>query len=233
MSYWYILYTYPNYYWNFPLYVYLFKYGSIENDEFKLPDDHLPVFTKLIEETLKYFFVKGVVYNSVNAVKDTVFKVCCQIEKEEDYLVEYTNNMANDLEEFKNRVTKNQFGRYQRGLILLASFLNPNQDKKDYAKFIENTYHIEHILPVKWNNYDGWTQESYENNLNTLGNLIPLEWRLNISAKNEFFDRKKELYKDSLVQDATDLLSIKDWTLAELQVKLDLKKERIFDFFNV
>jgi len=232
---WNILYTYPNYYWNYPLFVFLHKYGTFEDSTFYLSENYEIQFAELIETTLKYFFIKGVVYNSVNAVKDTVFKVCVAIEKEDDYLGEYFKNISdNDLIEFDRRIKNNQCGRYLRGLVLLSAYLNPNQDKTNYNYFIrEYNFHIEHILPKKWNNYDGWTETSWDMALNTLGNLVPLECRLNISAKNEFFDKKKEYYKDSLVQDAKDLMDIEDWNPDTWNANQIEKQSRILNFFKI
>lgn len=232
ISLWFILYTYPNYYWNYPLYVYLHKYGNLKNDEFILPEKYIDGFTELIIETVKYFFIKGVVHNSVNAVKDTVFRVCVSIEKQESYIDEYKKNLSDDFEEFERRIKNNQYGRYLKGLVLLSAFLNPRQKKDKFKDFIIRNYHIEHILPVKWNNYDGWTQETWELNLNTLGNQIPLEYKLNISAKNEFFDKKKDAYKRSLIQDALDLLEVEDWTRETWALKHEEKLKRLLEFFK-
>lgn len=156
------------------------------------------------------------------------------IEKNDDYLNEYLKNLSdNDLIEFDRRIKNNQCGRYLRGLILLSAYLNPNQSKIDYSKFLgEYNYHIEHILPKKWNNYDGWTGESWVFSLNTLGNLIPLEYRLNISTKNEFFDRKKECYAYSLVQDAKDLVNIEDWIPENWKQNQEEKQSRILKYFK-
>ena len=227
-----ILSTYPNYYWNFPLYVYLHKYGDYDGEEFDLPEDRIHGFHELIDNTVKYFYLKGIVYNSVNAVKDTVFKVCVGIEKDLDYLADYKRNISsNDIEEFYRRLQNRQYGRYLRGLVLLAAYLNPNQTQEDFQDFMFGNYHIEHILPKKWNNYDGWDEETWWQDLNILGNLIPLEYRLNINAKNEFFSRKQEVYTKSLVQDAKDLLELKEWTPDTLNNKQNEKLKRIEQFF--
>ena len=229
---WYILETYPNYYWNYPLFVFLNKYGKMEDGNYVLPENLMSDFTILLKETLIYFFIKGVVYNSVNAVKDTVFRVCSLIEKKSDYLGEYKKNLSNDFEEFEKRLNNNQFGRYLKGIVLLSAYLNPNQSKSEFERVITNNYHIEHILPKKWNNYDNWSQDTWEININALGNLIPLEWNLNISAKNEFFDRKKDSYSKSSVQDALDLVPIKDWYPDNLNNKTSEKIKRLMDFFK-
>ena len=102
----------------------------------------------------------------------------------------------------------------------------------DFDDFLIETHHIEHILPKKWNNYDGWNEETWSNDLNSLGNLIPLEYRLNINAKNEFFNRKKDYYRDSKVQDALDLLSLNDWNPSILHQIQDEKEKRLESFFT-
>ena len=104
-------------------------------------------------------------------------------------------------------------------------------DKKDFANFMDGKVEIEHILPKKWNNYDGWTDKLWSEKLNTLGNLVPLSKKLNIAAKNEFFDKKKEYYKKSEVQDVKDLLKVKEWKPGDVMAKQKEKKERLLKYF--
>lgn len=233
-SLWCIMDTYPNYYWNFPLFVFLHKYGLFDEsaEEFILPDKYMRQFITLLEETVKYFFIKGVVYNSVNAVRDTVYKVCVDIEKEKDYLSDYqTNIYKEDLVSFKDLLGTDRLKRYQRGIVLLAAYLNPRQDKKSFAGFMDGKVEIEHILPKKWNNYDGWTDQLWGEKLNTLGNLVPLSKKLNIAARNEFFDKKKEYYKKSEIQDVKDLLTVKEWKPGDVLAKQKEKTERLLKYF--
>jgi Protein of unknown function DUF262/Protein of unknown function (DUF1524) len=227
---WSILHTYPNYYWNFPLFVYLHKHGSMTSEGFTIPPTLNSDFTNLVEETFRYFFLKGVVHNSVNAVKDTAFKVCAAIAQGDDYSSEYKKSIGDDRLEFKRRLENRQYGRYLNGLVLLAGYLNPAQDAKDYKTALKGNCHVEHILPKKWNNYDKWTAETWEANLNTLGNLTPLEWNLNISARNEFFLKKKEQYFKSKIQDAVDLIAISDWHPLDYEQRHQVVEKRITDF---
>jgi hypothetical protein len=232
---WRILESYPNQYWNFPLYVFLHKYGKIDTDEYNLSDENLKTFIDLLKETTKYLFIEGVVHNSVNTVKDTIFKVCASIEKKEDYLKHYVDNLSeNDLTEFNKRIRANQYGRCQKGLVLLSSALNPQQNQDDFKYLLDGKFDIEHILPKKWNNYDKWIKSSWEENLNTIGNLMPLEKALNISASNEFFERKKLEYQKSKVQDAKDLTRQgSTWYPENLVKNHNEKMERLLKFFNV
>jgi hypothetical protein len=168
----------------------------------------------------------------VNAVKDTSFKVCAIIEQGNDAASEYQKSSEADLDEFFRRIKNLQYGRYLNGLVLLSGYLNPLQDKALYRKVVKGAYHIEHILPKKWNHYDQWTTESWEKNLNTIGNLTPLEWKLNISARNEFFMRKKEHYEKSQIQDVTDLMAYDDWHPADYEKRHLAAEQRITAFFQ-
>jgi hypothetical protein len=229
---WSILSTYTNYYWNFPLHVYLHKYGAITENGFVLDGDAANDFEMLLETTFKYFFLKGVVHNSVNAVKDTAFKVCAAIEANGDFISEYKDNIGDDYQEFERKIKNKQYGRYLNGLVLISAYLNPGQDQPTLKKVIKNNYHIEHILPKKWNNYDKWTSETWSKDINSLGNLVPLEWSLNISAKNEFFNRKKEDYRKSQIQEAKDLSLINDWHPDDFMKRHNEVENRILEFFK-
>lgn len=228
---WYILNTYPNYYWNFPLYVFLNKYGKFDGETYNLPKVHNEEFTQLLEYTVKYFFIKGVVYNTVNYIKDAVFKTCVAIEAEKDYLEEYKKITAVEIDTFNQRIKNRQYGRYLKGLVLLSAYLNPKQNLRKFESFLCSNYHIEHILPKKWNNYDGWSETTWDEDLNSLGNLIPLERNFNIYAKNEFFNRKKECYTESKVQDALDLTALDEWTPQALHHMQEEKEKRLNKFF--
>ena len=116
--------------------------------------------------------------------------------------------------------------------MLLSAYLNPNQDRGAFSQFMDGKYDIEHILPKKWNNYDGWTDALWRDQLNNLGNLIPLGRALNIAAKNEFFVRKKEEYAKSAIQDAQDLLALPEWTPDALIDSQEEKIARILMYFR-
>lgn len=229
---WTILQTYPNYYWNFPLIVFLHKHGEVKDGEFQLTKEATENYNKLCEATFKYFFLKGVVHNSVNAVKDTAFKVCASIVHDDEFTAEYEKNVGDDYAEFERKIQNKQYGRYLNGLVLLSAYLNPEQDKVDYKNFIKSNYHIEHILPKKWNNYDKWTSGSWEENLNSLGNLVPLEMSLNISARNEFFTKKKEQYKKSKVNDSLKLTLLNEWYPDQFYERHQESQNRILNFFK-
>ncbi|MDD9859263.1 MAG: DUF262 domain-containing HNH endonuclease family protein [Nitrospira sp.] len=201
---WCILLTLPGkVYWHYPLYVFLDKHGDYNDKEgeFALSTQKEAEFIKLLEATVRYCFIMGVATKTVNSIKPTIFSVCKAIARGEDYDDLYCKNSQDSVPVFKGKLTNCDYGSYRTGLVLIGGALHHAQvdteNRADYAKLISGKYQIEHILPHKWNHYDGWTEEEYGKDLNKLGNLIPLERKLNIKASNEFFARKQEVYKKS------------------------------------
>ena len=220
-SLWNILENYPNQYWRYPLYVFLHKYLIWKEDcELYLPEEHYEEYKKLVMLTTAYYFVKGVVYNSVNTVKDTTFKVCAKIENNDNYLSEYIDNMGNDLKIFYDKLESADLGRCKRGIILLSGFLNKSQRVEDFYDLILNSnIEIEHILPRKWSDNNDWDEQEAKEVMETLGNLAPFEKKLNISASNEFFKKKKKAYKESKFADIQDLLKLDKWDYDEVKIR--------------
>ena len=244
--YWAILSSCPNKYWEYPLYVFLHKHMEEVGQQggWTLPEDKHAEYLKLMEHTTRYFFIKAVVHNSVNAVKDTTYKVCATIEKGESFLQNYAQSItSNDIEQLGRILQGANYGRCQKGLVLINSLCNDNQKIGEYAAFLQPILHsnssrqvqIEHILPRKWwNNYDQWDEDLWKQHINLLGNLMPLEKGPNIAASNEFFSRKQEEYKKSKVQDALDLSVKPDkkWYPEDVQKRHAEAIERLMKFFG-
>jgi len=147
---WRIMNTYPNRYWNYPLYVFLHKHGKLNvRDEFELQDRRLNEFKVLLKETVKYYFFKGVAgRGGANDVKEAVYKVYSKIESNGDYLQEYKSDIKPiDEIEFSVRLEANRVGRFSKGLVLIGAYLNPRQNIENFAKLLSEKYDIEHILP--------------------------------------------------------------------------------------
>ena len=229
--YWKILQNYPNIYWRYPLYVFLLKHGNTDG---VLPSNMHQKYVLLLERTVRYFYIKGVVHNAANTVKDTTFKVYRSIWDNTDYNKVYMDNIKNDMTTFEHKLQDGNYKRYKNGLILISAFCNPKQDAADYATVLTNKYDIEHILPRKWrDHYDRWNKESHEEHVGTIGNLMPLENKCNIAALNEFFGRKQEEYEASKIQDALDLAQQKPscWYPQDVQRRHKQSLQRLRSFF--
>ena len=239
--YWEILKTVPNVYWQYPAFVFQNKHGELRDGKVSLADDRQGEYIALLKNAVRYFFIKGVVYNSVNRVKDGVFKVCKTIAEGGDYTAAFKDNVsAKELEDFYYYVAESDYGRYQRGLVYVNSLQNEGQNWKSYAHLLSDTTpagnrrcQIEHILPQEWANYDKWDAKSHSESIDEIGNLIPLERRLNIRASNEFFQRKQKEYAKSKVQDALDLAAKKPvWYPGDVEKRQEESLARLRKFFD-
>ncbi len=236
---WSILWTSPDkVYCHYPLYVFLDKHGDYKDGEFALSTEKEAEFVKLLEETVRYCFIMGVATNTVNSIKPTIFRVCKAIAHGEDHVGLYRENSQSSVHVFEGKLTNGYYGRYKTGLVLTSGALHHAQvdaeSREDYSKFLAGKYHIEHITPRQWNNYDGWTEETHREDLDKLGNIIPLEYKLNIQAKNEFFAKKQKHYKKSKNPEARCLGEGEyddEWSPATLQKRNEDVLKRLKKFF--
>lgn len=232
--------------WQYPLFVFLNKYGKHEDGEFSLPEEEKAhEFVTLMKDTARYLFIKGVATRSVNTVKDTIFRVCSAIahgeNRGEDYATIYRNNANGSIENFRQRLNADDYGRYQDGLVLTNSALYLNPDKPEeaagYSKLLmQERYQYEHILPKKWKDYRGygWDSAMHAECIGKLGNLIPLEKHLNIRASNDFFTNKKEAYCESALVEVRDLGESTEtkWTPEALEKRHGEVIARLLEFFR-
>ena len=76
--------------------------------------------------------------------------------------------------------------------------------------------HIEHIMPETIGSWD-IDEDTHNQYLWRLGNLMLLQGKLNISIHNDLFDSKKAEYKKSKIEPNHDLLSYTEWTPKEIE----------------
>ena len=92
---------------------------------------------------------------------------------------------------------------------------------------MDRQLHADHVLPEKWEaiNYwkKHWTEEEASLCLNKIGNLTLLSGKKNISASNDSFLKKKEIYKGKGLDGSTaflisqKIIEENDWTAAEVR----------------
>ena len=100
-------------------------------------------------------------------------------------------------------------------VLKLLAYNNKNQDE-----LLPNNWEIEHILPVKWQpNYFNSNEDEVNELIETIGNKIPFEKKLNIVASNGYFSKKQEHYKKSKIAITKEMsnTTIKDWKLEEIK----------------
>lgn len=223
----------PNDYIWYPVIIFWYKYAEEnDNEEWTLSPEKEEEFEKLLFATIKFFYVNAIAYRSVNAVKDTTYKVYCAINNEEDYIHFYNEKYGEAFDVFEKRIKSYEYSKFKGALVALLAVLNKNQNQAELSDL--DNWELEHILPQKggYNNYNGWTEEQYSEKLNTLGNFVMLEKKLNIRASNEFFNKKKKEYEKSVIEEAKDLTKINDWTYSDWEKRHAIKEKEILDFFK-
>jgi uncharacterized protein with ParB-like and HNH nuclease domain len=208
------LFLYPNEYWKYVVSVYFMK-----NNE---KADFENGFYHALKRITAFMFAKFLVQPTVNAVKPDVFNACVAIENEQDFWNDTKVTIEND--NFYSSV------KLTRSLLLLHAYLNPKQ-----KKIISYDFHVEHILPRSWQtaNYNGWNYKQAEEWLDSYGNRVVFENKLNIQAGNGYFGRKKEKYIQSTIEDILALARYKkdDFAIDDIKKREDEFISRIMRFF--
>ncbi len=228
----YLLYDIPHVYCWYPISVFWHKHACLIDGEAILPSDKVGELDTLVTRTVKFYFLYAVAYNSVNRIKDATYHVNAAISHGEEYLPLYRKDYNEVYSDFKRKIEERRYGKSRTGLVSLLSVLNPKQDHDNLYELAK--WEVEHILPRRggYNNYNGWSEEQYMNEIDSLGNLVMLEKPLNIRASNEFFRKKCEIYKQSVIQDARDLTQYDDWTYTTYQKRHAERQSTLLDFFE-
>jgi len=230
-----ILNTHINNWFTYPLYVFLYKYAKIEkdSDELILSDNKLNEFRKLLKQTIKFIFAKSMIGKAAD-IKLASFRAYVKIQNGKDYLDEYklTNNERIKLSACID-TSQWTLKSCRRGIIYLSAYLNNQQDKHDLSQLLTGNVEIEHILPRKWNNYDGWNERTHAEDIDIIGNLLLLSKKSNASATNGFFEYKKKIYAKSTVQDAKDIIHVSKWTRDRLTERNNEKIALLKAFFGI
>lgn len=227
-----VLYNYPVDLVVYPYFVLMYKYATIKNGNATLSKKDNDNLIILIKKIIEFVYIYGIIYKTRNTIKFDIFKCCVNIYKQSKFSlndlldIEYKN--ADFKKRFKDSLKLiNNRNKYARSVLTLYHLLNNKQDKDIKTKDM----HVEHILPKAWQNYDGWTEELYKQYINSLGNLTLFEKKLNIKAKNEFFDRKKEMYKKSKIYDVSHgITKLKKWESGDCENRYNEIEKRVVDF---
>jgi uncharacterized protein with ParB-like and HNH nuclease domain len=196
-----ILRHYPNSYWEYPIMTFLHKYSKInDNDDFIFDIEKEEDFLDLLKITTKYCYFKWLKYRNITSVKDTIFKVVRDISHSGSYKKTYYDDIKEG--SIKDDLDKENLGKGQKGICLLNAVLRETREVK-----IPEDFHVEHILPKKWEryNYPDWTDGTYKSNHERLGNLIILEAGKNIKVGNKPFADKKIEYQKSILTETREL----------------------------
>lgn len=176
-----LLRSYPNEYWKYPVVIYYLQHREKDNFE----ENFLPFLKKLFVELL----TKYIEFPTVTAVKGDILKLNIEVYKSEKPVFEFKKIEMEDLAE-KIKVPHRKVIRM---LLMLLAY-----EKQE--ELLPEKWEIEHILPQKWqNNYFNEEPDFIKEHLEHIGNKLPFEKKLNISAGDGYFAAKKKKYDESKI----------------------------------
>lgn len=210
--------NYPNEFWKYLASVYFLKHKDTK--EFDAG------FSTFLKKIISFLFVKFVERPTVNAIRDDVYQGV--IDLWASGMVNFQFEMSRTFAQQMENAHKTKIAR---GLILLHAYLNNEQ-----SSLLPEKFEIEHILPVKWQNtnYNGWTFQDAQEQLERFGNKVAIERKLNIQAGNGYFGKKKSKYAESEIAELSGLASIvqNDWQKQDIEKRNSEFIEKVVTFFR-
>lgn len=175
-----VLYQLPNEYWKYLDSAY---YMYCQDKKINYFDKH----DKFLAKVIANFLVKLINKPTIAEVKPIVFNAYTSLYSKGE--LDFQTDSRQILE--NRNLFKDQFFNANKlipALLTLNLYLKyPNQETDIKAE-------IEHIFPktTQWrSSYTGWSKEEAQPYIESIGNKIWLEKRLNIKASNNYFDDKK------------------------------------------
>lgn len=213
-----ILSSYPNEFWKYPVIIYYLK--NKNQDRFE--DLFLIFLRKLFVNLFRVYLVSP----TINSVKASILNLNSSILNDEIICFEFRNVSE---EELKNGLKHLHRNAVRMLLKLLAYNL------EDQGELLPFKWEIEHILPIKWQqSYFNSNKDEVDDLIETIGNKIPFEKKLNIVAGNGYFAKKQEQYAKSNIMIAKLMSNkdIKDWKLEEIRERNIRITDEVIETFN-
>lgn len=206
-----ILSSYTNEFWKYPASIFYMQYRELEDFE--------ALFLKFLRKLCVLLLTRFLERPTVSAVKSDVLKLDAQIistahpvfyagfeekKMEDEYAVQEEQSRTDGL------IIRPHTKMVRMMLKLLAYSIDSQSD------LLPEKWEIEHIFPQTWDTkYYTLSEDEANDKLEHLGNKLPLEKALNISASNNYFTKKKDAYRDSKIAICQKLgaSSLDDWDL--------------------
>lgn len=213
-----ILSSYPNEFWKYPVIIY---YLENKNSE-KFEELFLVFLRKLFVNLFRVYLVSP----TINSVKTSILNLNSSILHDEVLKFEFRNVTEDELKDGIKHLHRNAV----RMLLKLLAYNTEEQNE-----LLPYNWEIEHILPLKWQpSYFNSNEDEVNELIETIGNKIPFEKKLNIVASNGYFSKKQEQYVKSniAIAKAMSNSNIKDWKLEEIRERNIRIVDEVIDIFN-
>lgn len=207
--------SYTNEFWKYPVSIFYMEHKKKENFG--------ELFLKFLRKLYVMLITRYLEVPTINAVKVDILKLNVQIIDNchpefnagfEEKKVEDENSILAEKARTDNLIIAPHKNMVRTLLKLLA------YEDNEQTELLPAYWEIEHIFPQSWDSkYFTLNEEDANEKLEHLGNKLPLEKKLNISASNGYFDKKKSRYKDSKIAISLNLgkSALNEWTLADIE----------------
>lgn len=192
--------AYPNEFWKYPVVIYYLKYH--EDLDFEI------LFLRFLRKLFAELSAKYIITPTINAVKSNILNLNSEIIQSSTPKFIFPKI---DINELKEKI-KNPHRNTVR--MILKSIAYEYQED-----LLPEKWEIEHILPKKWQSsyFPNCSDDEVAEIVEEIGNKIPFEKKLNITASNGYFQKKQESYKKSQVQILLDLSEKNnDWGIEDI-----------------
>lgn len=206
--------SYTNEFWKYPV--------SIFYMEYKDKEDFEELFLKFLRKLYVMLITRYLEIPTISAVKGDILKLDVDIinNRHPSFYAGFEDRKPETEEEQRAEQTRtdNLLIMPHKNMVRMLLKLLAYEDA-DQTTLLPNTWDIEHIFPQTWDSrYYNLNKEEANATLEHLGNKLPLEKKLNISASNHYFDKKKDKYKESKIAISRRLgeSSLIEWDLESI-----------------
>ena len=206
--------SYTNEFWKYPVSIFFMEHKDKANFE--------KIFLKFLRKLYVMLFTRYLEVPTINAVKVDILKLNVQIinNSHPEFYAGFEEKKLEDeyaVNAEKARTDKLIIAPHKNMVRMLLKVLAYQEDTQ--TDLLPGYWEIEHIFPQTWDSkYYTLNEEEANEKLEHLGNKLPLEKKLNISASNNYFAKKKDRYKDSNIAIIKKLgdSTLDEWNLANI-----------------
>lgn len=203
--------SYTNEFWKYPVSIFYMQYKKREDFE--------DLFLKFLRKFYVLLLTRFLERPTISAVKADILKLDVQIINSchPNFTAGFDEKKLDDdlaIRAEKKRTDEliiKPHPKVERMLLKLLAY-----DESAQNDLLPAYWEIEHIFPQTWDTkYYSINKETANEMLEHLGNKLPLEKKLNISASNHYFDKKKERYQKSQIAISKKIgeSSVSDWDI--------------------
>jgi len=206
--------SYTNEFWKYPVSIFFMEHRDKANFE--------EIFLKFLRKLYVMLLTRYLEVPTINAVKVDILKLNVQIinNSHPEFYAGFEEKKLEDeyaVNAEKARTDKLIIAPHKNMVRMLLKVLAYQEDTQ--TDLLPGYWEIEHIFPQTWDSkYYTLNEEEANEKLEHLGNKLPLEKKLNISASNNYFAKKKDRYKDSKIAIVKKLgdSTLDEWNLANI-----------------